>query len=129
VDVSNEGSDPAGLSEPLRGQVEERTGQKVGQHLLDGGHMKTEDIERAHAQGVGVFMPPKTARTSKTRGKELEPKPGDTPAILGWPFDVAQGEARMRSDDGKAAYKQRAPTSEALSAVEGPTPTCGATAV
>jgi transposase len=109
VDVSNEGSDSAGLSEPLRQQVEERTGQKVQQHLLDGGYMKTEDIEQAHAQGVEILMPPKTARTPGTRGKELEPKPGDTPAILDW-------KARMRSDDGKAAYKERASTSETANA-------------
>jgi hypothetical protein len=116
VDVSNEGSDSAGLAEPLRDQVEERTGQKVEQHLLDGGYMKTEDIEQAHAQGVEIFMPPKTARTPGTRGKEPEPKPGDTPAVLDWPFDCAQGVARMRSDDGKEAYKERASTSETVNA-------------
>ena len=39
----------AGLSEPVRKQVEQRTGAKVGQHLLDGGYMRKDDLERAHA--------------------------------------------------------------------------------
>ncbi len=47
VEVSNEGSDSAGLSEPMRQQVEQRTGGKVEQHLVDGGYLRTEDIVQA----------------------------------------------------------------------------------
>ncbi len=47
VEVSNEGSDSAGLSEPIRQQVEQRTGGKVEQHLVDGGYLRTEDIVQA----------------------------------------------------------------------------------
>src|SRR6516225_5182793 len=43
VEVSNQGSDNAGLSQPMRQQVEQRTGQQVEQHLLDGGHMCKDD--------------------------------------------------------------------------------------
>jgi transposase len=109
VEVSNEGSDSAGLSEPMRKQVEQRTGQKVQQHLLDGGYLKHEDIEEAHAQGVELFMPPKTARTPGTRGKELEPKPDDSQAILAW-------KKRMREEAGKQIYKERAATNETVNA-------------
>jgi len=109
VEVSNEGSDSAGLSEPMRKQVEDRTGQKIRQHLLDGGYVKHEDIEQAHGQGVELFMPPKSARTPGTRGKELEPKPGDSEAILAW-------KQRMRSEAGKHIYKERASTSETVNA-------------
>ena len=109
VDVSNEGSDSAGLSEPMRKQVEQRTGQKVEQHLLDGGYLKHEDIEQAHAEGVELFMPPKTARTPGTRGKELEPKPGDSEAVLAW-------KKRMREEAGKQIYKERAMVSETVNA-------------
>src|SRR5205823_6940477 len=84
VQVSNEGSDSAGLSEPLRQQAEDRSGQKVQQHLLDGGYMKIDDIEQAHQQDVQLFMPPKPARAPGNRGRELEPKPGDSQAILAW---------------------------------------------
>ena len=109
VAVSNEGSDSAGLSEPMRQQVEQRTGQKVQQHLLDGGYMKLQDIEQAHEQDVELFMPPKPARNQANRGKELEPKPGDGEGILAW-------KARMDSAAGQETYKQRAATSETVNA-------------
>jgi transposase len=109
VEVSGEGSDSAGLSEPMRQQVEERTGEKVEEHLLDGGYMRRQDIEQAHQQGVALFMPPKTAKNKGNRGRELEPKRKDSEAILAW-------KARMSSEAGKAIYKQRASTSETVNA-------------
>ena len=54
VDVTNEGSDGAGLSEPMRRQVETRSGRKVEEHRLDGGYLRTEDLERAHAEDVAL---------------------------------------------------------------------------
>src|SRR5260370_34652194 len=61
VQVSNEGSDNAGLSAPMRQQVEQRTGGKVQQQLIDGGYLRKDDIEAAHAEGVELFGPPKPA--------------------------------------------------------------------
>ena len=52
VEVTNEGSDSTGLSAPMRRQVEERTGGKVEQHLVDGGYLRKDDIEHAHSKGV-----------------------------------------------------------------------------
>jgi len=109
VEVTNEGSDSTGLSEPLRQQVEQRSGQAVGQHLLDGGYMRTDDIERAHGQGVELFVPPQTAKNPQNRGYELEPKRGDSEAVLAW-------KRRMSSEVGKEIYKQRAATSETVNA-------------
>jgi transposase len=109
VDVTNEGSDAAGLSEPMRDQVEARTGQKVEEHLLDGGYLKTEDLERAHGEDVALFVPPKSARNPDRRGHELEPRPGDSEAVRAW-------KERMHSDEGKAIYKERASTSETINA-------------
>ncbi len=110
VDVTNEGSDSAGLSEPMREQVEQRSGGgKVEQHLIDGGYLKIQDIERADAAGVELFVPPKPARSPANRGRELEPKPGDSAAVLAW-------KARMASEAGKEIYKQRASTSETVNA-------------
>ena len=77
VEVSKEGSDSAGLSEPMREQVEKRTGGKVEEHLLDGGYVRTEDIVQAPEQGVAFYMPPKAATNPQNRGRELAPKPGD----------------------------------------------------
>ena len=109
VEVSNEGSDNAGLSEPMRRQVEQRTGQPVAQHLVDGGYMRKDDIERTHTEGVELFVPPKPARKAENRGRELEPKTGDSEALLAW-------KQRMASQEGKEIYKQRAATSETVNA-------------
>ena len=99
VAVTNEGTDSVGLSEPMRQQVEQRSGGKVEQHLLDGGYMRSDDIERAHQQGVELFLPPKSAKNPQNRGRELEPKRGDSEAVLAW-------KRRMASEAGKEIYKR-----------------------
>lgn len=109
VEVSNEGSDSAGLSEPMREQVEQRTGKKVEEQLLDGGYMRMQDIEDAHQEKVKLFVPPKPAKNPQHRGRELEAKPGDSEAVQEW-------KKRMASAEGKAIYKQRAATSETVNA-------------
>jgi transposase len=109
VEVTAQGVDSANLSQPMRGQVERRTGRKVDQHLLDGGYHRTEDIEQAHHDKVELFLPPKTARLAANRGRELAPKPGDSPGVLAW-------KRRMASQAGKEIYKQRASTSETVNA-------------
>lgn len=109
VEVSNEGSDGTGLSEPMRQQVEQRSGHKVEQHLMDGGYLRKDDIEQAHENGVELFVPPKTAKNPQNRGRELEPKPGDSAAALAW-------KRRMASEVGKEIYKERAATSETVNA-------------
>ena len=109
VEVSHEGSDNVGLSGPMRQQVEQRSGQKVEQHLLDGGYLRNQDLEQAHQQGVELFVPPKPSRKAQNRGRELEPKPGDSAAVRAW-------KQRMASEAGKQIYKQRAATSETVNA-------------
>jgi len=109
VEVTNEGSDSAGLSQPMRQQVEERTGCQISQHLVDGGYLRRDDIEQAHGAGVQIFVPPKGARCAHNRGRELEPKAGDSAAVLDW-------KRRMRSAEGKEIYKERAATSETVNA-------------
>jgi len=107
VEVTCEGNDSIGLSEPMRRQVEKRTGATVQQHLIDGGYLRTVDIE--NAGDVELFVPPKSARLPQNRGRELEPKKGDSPAILRW-------KKRMASEEGKEIYKERASTSETINA-------------
>jgi transposase len=109
VEVSKEGTDSAGLSAPMRQQVEQRTGGKVEEHLLDGGYLRMEDIEEAHQQGVALYVPPKPARNPEKRGQELDPKPGDSEAVRAW-------KERMKSQEGKEVYKERAATSETVNA-------------
>jgi transposase len=109
VEVSNQAYDSAGLSEPMREQVERRSGKKVQQQLLDGGYLRSRDIERAHQQGVDLFVPPKGARTEKNRGRELQPQRRDSAAIRAW-------KQRMASPEGQEIYRQRASTSETINA-------------
>jgi transposase len=109
VGVTNAGADSVGLSEPMREQVEQRTGSKVEQHLMDGGYLRTQDIERAREHGVELFVPPKSAKNPRNRGRELEPKSGDSEAVVAW-------KQRMASEAGKEIYKQRAATSETVNA-------------
>ncbi len=109
VEVSNEGYDSADLSEAMRQQVEKRTAGKIQQHLMDGGYLRKEDIERAHEQGVELFVPPKPAKNPQNRGRELEPKRGDSAAVLAW-------KQRMANAEGKQIYKERAATSETVNA-------------
>jgi hypothetical protein len=76
---------------------------------VDGGYLRTRDLERAHEQGVELFIPPKRAKNPQGSGRELQDKPGDSPALRDW-------RRRMRSDEGKEIYKQRASTSETVNA-------------
>jgi len=108
VTVVNAGVDTA-QAEPMRNQVEDRTKRKVHEHLLDGGYLVHDEIERAHDQRVTLYVPPKPPRNTDQRGSEYEPRPEDSDVLRDW-------RARMGSDDGKAIYKERAATSETANA-------------
>ena len=103
VDVTNSGSDKA-QSAPMREQVERRTGQTVAEHLLDGGYVRLEDIERATAAGTTVYAPPQTS------SPEINPclvRPGDSPAVAAW-------RERMGLAEGQRIYRERASTCETI---------------
>jgi transposase len=106
VDVSNSGVD-TGQGEPMRQQVQDRTGRVVGEHLMDGGYVKHEDIDNAKAEGVTVYAPPKPPRNKEKRTDPYQPRPGDSEAVKEW-------RERMGSEEGKAVYKQRGATSETV---------------
>jgi len=108
VDVTNEGVDYE-QSEPMRKQVEDRSGGKVQEHLYDGGYVKTESIERAEQQGVTIYAPPKPARNKEKHGDAFTPRAGDSDAIKAW-------RTRMGGEPGKEVYKQRGATSETINA-------------
>jgi transposase len=99
VDVSSEGNDHH-LSEPMRKQVQERTGQTVAEHLMDGGFLVKEDIEKAAEQGTTLYVPPKPPRNKELRGSEYEPMPGESQVLRDW-------RARMGSEQGQEIYRQR----------------------
>jgi transposase len=105
IDVTTHGTDH-GEDEPLREQVERRTGGKVSEHLLDGGYVKHESIERAHEKGVALFAPLLPAGKG---GAVCIYNPKDSPGVAGW-------RLRMRSEAGRTIYKERAKTSETVNA-------------
>jgi len=105
--VTNEGSDSAGLSEPMRKQVEQRTGRKVAEHLMDGGYTVLDDIDRAAAEGVTVYTPPKPSRNKDKRGDEFQPRKTDSPAVAAW-------RQTMSTPEAQNIYKERASTVETV---------------
>lgn len=104
VEVVNSGTDH-NQSEPLRKQVEQRSGLKVKEHLMDGGYVKKESIEAASASGVAVYAPLPKGNDGEpcTQGRR------DGPGVKAW-------RERMQSEEGKTIYKQRASTSETVNA-------------
>jgi transposase len=108
VEVSSEGSD-AGHSEPLRLQVEARTGQKVKEQLLDGGYLNLQEIERAEQAQVALYVPAKVPKNPKKRKHPYEPRQGDSAAVRAW-------RQRMGSESGQSIYKLRASSIETVNA-------------
>lgn len=108
VAVTNEGSD-AGQAPPMREQVRRRTGRKVEEHLVDGGYLVLDEVEAAPREGVTLYVPPKPPRNEEKRGSEFEPRPTDTEQVKAW-------RQRMGGEEGKAARRQRAASSETVNA-------------
>lgn len=108
VDVSSQGVD-TGLSEPMRQQVEQRTGEKVREHLLDGGYLSFDEIERAQEEDVALVVPAKPPRNPERRATAYEPRPGDSEAVRAW-------RERMGTEEGQALYRLRGQTSETVNA-------------
>jgi len=105
VAVTTAGTDKA-QSEPLREQVQERTGGTVEEHLMDGGFVKLEQIERAEKAGVKVYAPPQQSR------KDMDPhRMRETDSV-----EIAAWRTRMARDPAKTIYKERASTSETVNA-------------
>jgi transposase len=105
VDVCTDGTDYA-QSEPMRQQVEERSGQKVEEHAFDGGFVKLEVIERAEESGVTIYAPPKQTTARPDPYTRCE-KDGD---------HTAAWRQRMGTAEAKMIYKQRASTAETVNA-------------
>jgi hypothetical protein len=104
VDVTNAGSD-AGLSGPMREQIEDRTKASVSEHLLDGGYVKLDDVDTAAENDVKIYMPLPKPRKSGT--DPHEPKKTDSQAVGEW-------RKRMGTPEAKAVYKLRGSTIETV---------------
>ena len=108
VSVSNCGGD-APLSEPMREQVGRRTGGTVAEHLVDGGYVNLDVIDRATDGEVTLYMPvPEPNKGSKV-GDRFARRDDDTDAVAAW-------RARMATEAARRVYLQRAATSETVNA-------------
>lgn len=105
VEVTNQGTDQS-QSTPMREQVENRSGQTVQEHLMDGGFIKLEAIEEAEQNGVSIYAPPKQ---TTARPDPYAPQRRDTPALIEW-------RRRMGTKEGQKIYQLRAATSETINA-------------
>ena len=97
LEVTATGADQPSL-EPMVEQVKERTGQTPDNWLADGGFFNRDTASTLDADGVTLYCPPHTPKGDRAAG---EPMASDTPA-------VAALRARMASEAGQAAYRQRA---------------------
>ena len=106
VAVSPDGND-RGQTEPMRKRIEERTGQKVKEHIYDGGCLRLEDLDKAAEQDVKIYAPvPKPRKEGQDR---FEPRKDDSQATAEW-------RQRMGTPEAKPIYKQRAPACERANA-------------
>jgi transposase len=101
VSVVQTGSDNA-QADPMRKQVEERTGLKVKEQLVDGGYLSLDQIE--NAEDVDMYVP---LRPPKEGQEPKKPDPKEPQIVQDW-------RNRMASEEGKEIYKQRASTVETI---------------
>lgn len=107
VEVTNRGSD-MGESTPMLAQIEERTGVRPTEMLVDGGYAQHQAIEEATEKQVTVFAPVPKPRKGDTRDPHA-PREDDSAAVAAW-------RKRMGTDEAKQIYKQRAATAETVNA-------------
>jgi transposase len=106
--VSKSGTD-AGLAEPMRAQIKQRTGLDVGEHLTDGGYTKVEEIGPAWEAQVTTYRPPPTLPHTSLRASRYEPCGHDTPEVAMW-------RELMGTPEAQEVYKERAATIETVNA-------------
>lgn len=107
IDVNNMGSD-MGQSTPMLDQIEERTGVRPTEMLIDGGYAQHDAIDHAAEYGTTVYAPVPKPREGDNRDPNV-PREGDSVAVGAW-------RKRMGTDEAKAIYKQRAATAETVNA-------------
>ena len=107
VSITSEGVDFAQAT-PMREQVEERTGEKVKEHLVDGGYVTLKAIEEGEKSGVKMYAPvPKKCQNRKPDADPFERKRGDSDDTFRW-------RQRMNTEEAKAIYKERGSTIETV---------------
>jgi transposase len=101
--VTASGSD-VGQAVPMVEQIQERTGQRPGDYLMDGGFAARDDITDLEQRGITVYAP---VRLPKRKPEEARyaPRYGDSAEVIAW-------RSRMATEEAKTVYRQRAATAE-----------------
>ena len=107
VEVTNRGSD-MGQSTPMLDQIEQRTGHRPAELLVDGGYPSHSAIDAAAKKGVAVYAPMPKPRKGDTRDPHA-PREDDSEAVAAW-------RQRMATAEAKEIYKLRSGTAETVNA-------------
>jgi len=106
VSVIPTGSDMGQIA-PMLEQIHGRLGTRPGEVLADGGFAQHQDLEQTQAAGTTAYVPvPKPKDPARDRHAPL---PGDSAAIAQW-------RERMKGNEAKEVYKERAATVECVNA-------------
>jgi transposase len=108
VMVSKAGTD-AGLTGPMRAQIQRRTGLEVAEHLTDGGYTKMEEIGPVWEAGITTYRPPPTPPPQSPRVSRYERCATDSPEVAMW-------RELMGTPEAQEVYKERAATIETVNA-------------
>ena len=105
VDVTNAGTD-ANQATPMREQVEQRSGCKVQEQLVDGGYVTLEEIQRTTDAGTTMYAPVPEPKGTASR---YTPRKTDSEGVAAW-------RRLMGTPEGQETYKLRCSTSETVNA-------------
>jgi hypothetical protein len=89
-------------------QIEQRTGERPSEILIDGGFVDHGSIDQATEDGTIVYGPVPKPRKGDTRDPHA-PREDDSEAVAAW-------RRRMSTEEAKGIYKQRAATAETVNA-------------
>jgi len=105
VPVTNAGTD-GGQAEPMLTEIEQRTGQRPAEYLVDGGYTTEASVEEVSRQGITLYAP---APHPKAIADPHAPRPHDSPEVAAW-------RQRMGTTEAQAIYRDRAATAETVNA-------------
>lgn len=103
VQGTNEGNDPSQM-EPMLAEIGRRAAERPKEHLVDGGFVKLESIEKAAGCGVEVFSPLQEARRGDIDA--TRPRKNDGPGVAAWRERMGTERAR-KIDEERAATAER----------------------
>ncbi len=103
VAVTSEGTD-AKQAVPMAEQVEDRSGKRPQQYLMDGGFASREAITTLECRETKVYAPVRLPK-SKAESERYAPHEGDSAEVRQW-------RERMATAEAQAVYRNRAALSE-----------------